>query len=236
MTNLELKTAVRDELSIASSSDLFFSDAYIQRIVNRAVKYAGSLYNWQQTQDARKRDSVAGQEYYNYPENWKTDSVFKVKFNGERYDPTNFDEYEQYQEENGASANDKIFADYKRQVFLNPVPTTVAEITVWGHAIPDAMSGDSDTHPFAGEAEIEEAIILYAQGLAKKKARGSYYAMGVQDIKDAEKKFKEEYDKQLEKQSHYQNKDLEIFEWVDMLPCAGNNTRTRRGSFETCTC
>lgn len=236
MTNLELKTAVRDELSLITSGDLFFSDAYIQRIVNRAVKWASNLYDWQQTQDARKRDTVAGQEYYNYPENWKTDSVYKLKVNNQSHDRVNFDEYDRYREDNSASAQDKIFSDFKRQIFVSPVPTSVVEMTVWGHAIPDTMSADADTHPFAGEAEIEEAIILYATGLAKKKARGTQYNAGLQDIKDAEKKLDNEYEKQLEKQSQYQNKDLEAFEWFDILPCDGGNRRYRRGSFEPCTC
>lgn len=235
MTNVDLKTAIRDDLSIATG-DSFFSDAYIQRIANRAVKWLAGLHNWQQTQESRKRDSEANQEYYNYPENYKTDSIFKLSFNGDRYDRKSFEEYEKYKEDFTSGATDKIYTDFKRQMFLNPAPTTVAEITIWGHVIPDDMSADADTHPFAKEGELEELIIQYAEGLAKQKGRGTLYNAGVADCQAAESKANKLWEAQKKEQAKYQTKDAEQFDFFEILPRNGNQRRTQRGNFETCTC
>jgi hypothetical protein len=235
MTNLELQTAVRDDLSI-STGDTFYSDAYIQRVVNRGLLWLANLYNWQQTQIGYKRDSVASQEYYNYPEDAKTDSIWRLDFNGIKYDRKSFDEYLTYKENYTTGASDKIYTDHRRQFFINPAPTSVAEITVWCHIKPTALSASGDLSPFDGEAELEEAIIKYASGLAKMKGRGSYYALGVADQRDAKSIADAVWKKQKAEQSKYGTKDLEIFEWFDILPVDGSSGNRRRGSFETCAC
>ena len=232
MTNAELKTAIRDDLSI-STGDSFYSDAYIQRVANRAVKWFCALHPWQQTQYAYYRDSVAAQEYYNYPEKFRTDSIWKLRFNGETYDRTDFSEYLKYQEDQTPST-DKIWSDHRRQFFINPAPTTVAQIEVWGHLIPDDMSADADTHPFAGEQDPEEAILRYAIGLALKKGRGTLYDKGVAEINAAKSIADAVWETQKKEQSKYQTKDIQMFEFMETLPPNGGERRTQRGNFETC--
>lgn len=232
MTNADLKTAVRDDLSIATG-DAFYSDAYVQRMVNRAVRWYAALHPWQQTQYGYRRDSVAGQEYYNYPEKFRTDTIWKLKFNSIRYDRKDFSEYLNYLEDHGGTTSDKIYTDHRRQFFINPAPTVVAEITVWGHLIPDEMSADEDTHPFADEADAEEAIVKYALGLCLKKGRGSFYEKGKIEISEAEAMATKAWEAQKREQSKYQTKDIEIFDFVDILPPNGGERRTQRGNFET---
>lgn len=233
MTNAEIKTAIRDDLSIATG-DNFYSDAYVQRIANRAVKWFAALHPWQQTQYAYYRNSVASQEYYNYPEKFRTDTIWKLKFNGEDYDRLTFSEYLKYQEDHGGSASDKCFTDFRRQFFINPVPTVEAEITVWGHLIPDDMSADADTHPFAGEQDPEEAIVKYAIGLALKKGRGTLYDKGVAEINAAKSIADAIWNIQQKEQAKYQTKEAQMFEFIDILPPNGGERRTQRGNFETC--
>lgn len=233
MTNADLKTAIRDDLSI-STGDAFYADAYVQRIANRAVRWFSALHPWQQTQYAYYRDSVVAQEYYNYPEKFRTDSIFKLKFNGEDYDRILFSEYLKYQEEPAGSANDKIYSDFRRQFFIHPAPTTVAEITVFGHLIPDDMSADADTHPFVGEQDPEEAILKYAIGLALKKGRGTLYDKGVAEINAAKSIADAIWEMQKKEQSKYQTKDIKMFDFIEILPPNGGERRIQRGNFETC--
>jgi len=233
MTNLELQTAVRDDLSI-ETGDAFYSDAYVQRIVNRAVRWYAALHQWQQTQYAYYRDSVAGQEYYNYPEKFRTDTIWKLRLNGVDYDRTAFSEYLKYQEDSSGSTTDKIFSDFRRQFFINPAPSSVVEIAVWGHLVPDAMSDDADTHPFAGEQDPEEAIVKYALGIALKKGRGSLYDKGVAEQAGAKSIADAIWKTQKKEQAKYQTKDAQMFEYVDILPTNGGERRTQRGNFETC--
>lgn len=233
MINSELKTAIRDDLSI-SAGDNFYGDAYIQRIANRAVKWYAGLHPWQQTQYGYYRSSVAGQEYYNYPENFRTDSIWKLKFNSISYDRISFTEYLKYQEDHGSASSDKIFSDFRRQFFINPAPTTVADIEIWGHLIPTDMSADADTHPFAGEQDPEEAILRYAIGLALKKGRGTMYEKGVAEMNAAKSIADAVWEFQKKEQSKYQTKDIQMFEFTEILPPNGGERRTQRGNFETC--
>lgn len=233
MTNAEIKQAIRDDLSI-ETGDFFYSDAYIQRIANRSVKWFAALHRWQQTQYAYYRNSVAGQEYYNYPEKFQTDTIWKLTFNGEDYDRTAFSEYLKYQEDNTGTSTDKVFSDFRRQFFINPAPTVEAEIAVWGHLVPDDMSADADTHPFAGEADPEEAIVKYALGTALKKGRGSLYDKGVAEIAGAKSIADAIWERQKQEQADYQTKEIEMFEHIEILPTNGGERRTQRGTFDTC--
>lgn len=239
MTNAELKTAVRDDLSIATG-DLFYSDAYIQRIVNRAVKWYAGLHLWQQTQWGYKYTTVSddvGDEYINYPEDFQTDSIWKLQIGTGRdsiYDRKNFEDYLRYQQEFGASATDKIFSDHRRQIFINPAPASVGlVISIWGHQIPTTMSADADTHPFAGEADPEEAIVKYAIGTALKKGRGTLYSQGVAECNAARSIADKVWETQKKEQAKYQTKDAEMFEFFEVLPPNGGERRTQRGNFES---
>lgn len=237
MTNLEIKTAIRDDLSIASTGDLFYEDAYIQRVANRAVKWVAGLHLWQQTQLAYKYTTVAddiNDEYINYPENFQTDSIWKLIVDGENFTRTLFSEYLRYQEEEDANATDKIYSDHARQIFMNPAPASAGlVISIFGHQIPETMSADAATHPFSGEATLEEAIVQYALGLCLKKGRGTLYAQGVAECNAAYTKVETVWKAQKAEQSKYQTKDLEMFTHIDMLPPNGGERRTQRGNFQT---
>lgn len=234
MTNAELKTAIRDDLSIATG-DLFYSDAYIQRIANRAVKWLADLHMWQQTQYASKFTTTSddvGDEYINYPEDFKTDSIWKLTVGGENYDRIDFSEYLTYQEEEDGSATDEIYSDHRRQIFINPTLSAAGvEVAIHGHQIPTTMSADADTHPFAGEADLEEAILKYAIGTALKKGRGTLYAQGVAEINAARSIADKVWETQKKNQAKYQTKDAEMFEFFDVLPPNGGERRTERGNF-----
>lgn len=234
MTNADLKTAIRDDLSIVAG-DLFYSDAYIQRIVNRAVQWLAGLHMWQQTQYAYKYTTVAddvGDEYINYPEDFQTDSVWKLIVDGENFVRTNFSEYLRYQEEEQGSATDKIFSDHARQIFMNPAPASVGlVISIHGNKIPATMSADAATHPFLGETNFEELIIKYAIGLALKKGRGTLYAQGVAECNDAASIADKLWEIQKKEQAKYMTKDLEMFQHFDILPQNGGERRTQRGNF-----
>lgn len=235
MTNLEIKTNIKDDFSIASgANDAFYNDTYIQLVANRAVKWLADLHDWQQTQYGYTRSSVALQEYYNYPEDFKTDRIWKLRFNGINYDRKSFADYLKYQEDNTNSATDKIFTDFQRQFFINPAPTTIATIEIWGHKMPDTMSASGDTHPFAGEADLEEAIVQYGVGICLKKARGSNFALGVAEQEKAVAKANKVWETQKKEQAKYQNKDREMFLHFNILPQNGGERRTQRGSFQSC--
>lgn len=230
----ELQTAILDDLSV-TTTDTFYSTAYIKRIANRAVNWLANLRNWQQTQHAYKfnsTDDAETAEYYNYPEDFKTDSIWRLIFDGDRYERKNFKDYLKYQDDYSA-ATEKIYADHRRQIFINPKPTSVAEISIWGHKIPADMSADADQHPFHDEAELEEAILKYAIGLALKKGRGTNYNRGVTETREARALALEIWEVQKKEQAKYKTHENKMFNHIEILPYNGQR-RTRRGSFNTC--
>lgn len=236
MTLGEHRQAILDDLSI-ESGDAFFDAggdyALIDRFINRAVKFIANMYNWQETQRGVKRDSIADQAYYNYPENWKTDSIEYISVDGVKYRKLLFREWQEYVDEYPNDSTEKIMADYRRRYFLHPAPTANGDknIKLWGHEIPDDLTTDTDEHPFTDQSLLEEAIHLYTLGLCLRKARGSFFARGRELQGEAVQLAQLAWDNQLSDQADYQSQTAEVFEHTDFLDVEG---RTRRGSFRTC--
>jgi hypothetical protein len=236
MNRGEHRQALIDALSLeetsGSSNDPLFTDTILDRFINRAVKWVSNLHDWQQTQKAVKRDAEASQEFYNYPENFKTDSLYRLTVDGKVLKQVLFEEYENYKENN--SGDKLLWADWKRRFFLNPIPSAdgVKNIKLWGHQIPADMTADADENPFNDEQLLEEAIHARALALCYTKKGGSFRKEARELTTEALTYAETSFDRQLDKQSHYQTEEAEMFEHTDFLNEQGS--RTKRGSFNTC--
>lgn len=230
MNFLDFQNAILDDLSV-DSSNTFYNTPMIKRLINRAVRKAAAAYDWPYTERALKRDSESGQEYYNYPENWKPDSIKKLKYNGEKYDKKRFQDYEDYQEEYGTGATDKIFSDYRNRYFINPAPAQdiAGGIEIWGQEIPDDMVDDTDTTPFSAEPEIEEIIIDITRGLILQKNKGSDMARSDKIIKEAMVLLSLVWDKVKKRQTGYKSKNKSMFKRLNLF----SNKGTQIGSFRS---
>lgn len=218
MTLLEMTTAILDDLG-KSTSDPFYTTDIIKRYVNRSKNRIEGAHDWAQLERAVKRDSEAN-EYYNYPENWKQDSIYKLKYNGDNYDKVKFADYLRYQEDEGSNSSDKIFSDFRNRFFINPAPTEVVTngIVFWGQEYSDDMSADGDESPFTLENEIEEIIIELAIATALKKSRGSMYTLGVARERDALTMLEVANRKIMKRKSSYKYKNREQFKRMDLFP------------------
>lgn len=222
-----MQDAVYDELGV-TSSDTFFVLALVKRYLNRARKRVESAHNWPQLDCADTRSSEADQEYYNYPENWKLFSIDKLKFSGEDYKKTDYKDYLKHQE-SGLDPNFKMFATYKNQYFISPVPSSVVEqgIEIWGQEYGPDLSGDSDVTLFVDEPEIEEIIVNLALAMCHKKARGSRYAVGQALEKECLVRLEVIHKKTRKRQSNYTNKNRQMFSKVNLFP----GTNSAPGNF-----
>lgn len=234
MTFQDFYTAIYDDLSV-TTSDVFYTLVYVKRKINQRMKFVAGYFNWPQTEDAVNRDSEANQEWYNYPENMKQDTIRKLMFNGEFYDKVAYPDYLKYQQDYGAGATDKIFTDFQNKYFINPKPTAdiSAGISLWGQVIPADMVNTTDQTPFYNDPDIEQIILELAQADCYKKGRGSMYPRGVEMERDALQKLEVIRKKVVLRQASYKTKNNSMFKHVDLLRKKG---RTRRGSFETCNC
>lgn len=227
----DLRQALLDDLSV-ETTDVFYTSAILNRYINRAYKTIATLYPWQETQRALKRSTIADQEYVTYPENLRTDSVFLIRVDGVEYGLRTFREYQRFKEEYPNNTK-KLATDWRRKLFIHPTPTTDGSnnIEVWGNEVPDELASDSDEHIFAYQAVMEEAIFMYALGLALMKGRGSHYERGKKLLGDALAMAKNEWAGQRARQAEYQTETTVMFEHYDLLNESGS---TQRGSFNTC--
>lgn len=224
MTFLEMQNAIYDDLG-KSNTDPFYTLAIIKRYINRAKNRVEAAHDWPHLERSDIRNSEANQEYYNYPENWKQDSIYKLKFDGDDYDKVRFKDYLKYQEDNGNNATDKIFSDFRNRFFINPAPTSVVTggIEMWGQEYSADMSADADTTPFTLEREIEEIICNVARGMAIQKDK-SKRKEGIEIVREEMTRLEIINHRILKRQSSYRMKDRKMFEKIDLFP--GETTRT----------
>lgn len=171
-TFLELQTEVQSDLTIDSNSTLF-PLATIKRAINRAYIKAGGLFLWPETEDAKKTSTVANHEYYDYPDNWRPDSVWKLTVDDIDYgDPLVFKDYLYEKENSIPSGASYLWSSQWRRYFIYPTPTTDGDfnISVWGQKTVSLMENDTDTTIWSyAMPECNEAVLLEAEAILKSK-------------------------------------------------------------------
>lgn len=228
----DYQQAILDDISV-QSGDAFYTTAVIKRAINRSYKWVCGLRNWPQTEEAYVRDTEVGKNYYNYPSNFKTDSIKRLKYNGDKYTKTVWSEFLNYQEEN-PTGTDKIFSDHKRQYHINATISSVITdgIELWGNiGMPDDLVNSSDTTLFYGDENIEEAILKKALSILYKKGRGQMYDRGIELEDDAKTLIADAWTQIMKAQGDYQSKDGVVFNRIEVLPTRSQRRRTGRGNF-----
>lgn len=231
MTFLEMQTAVYDDLSV-SSTDTFYTVAYVKRAVNRAMRIVAGLHPWPHTERAMKRSSEANKEWYNIPENFKNDSIYLLSLDGEYYTILNWKDYLKYKDEQGANASEKYASTFRNRYFINPTPSADGSnnISIWGQEIPDDMVDDSDVSAFNGEAEIEEQIVEIAIAFCLMKGRGTNYSRGLERKTSAITFVEAIYDTINRRQALTKTQHTSAFPWRPIHPKNGSD-RNRIGNF-----
>lgn len=177
----ELIAAVQSDLNVSSTASLF-NLTVIKLALNRAYRKAGGLFRWPETEDAKKTSTVAGQEYYDYPQNWRPDSVWKLEVDGVDFkEPLVFKDYE-YEIansfiNNGRNYQDKnIWSSQWRRYFIQqggapPATDGNNNIQVWGQKVVDKLVNDSDTTIFSySMPECNDAIVEEADAILRAKS------------------------------------------------------------------
>ena len=168
----ELQTTVQSDINVDSNSTLF-PLATIKLAINRAYRKAGGLYRWPELEDSKKTSTVADQEYYDYPDTWRPDSMWKLIVDDEDYfDPLAFKDYLYEKENDVPSGADYLWSTQWRRFFIYPTPTTNGNnnISIWGVKNVTALSADADVTIFSYSLpECNEALVLEAVAILKGK-------------------------------------------------------------------
>jgi hypothetical protein len=171
-TFLELITALQDDLTIGSESTLY-NETTIKRAINRAKWRAEGLVRWPETEDAKKTSTVTDQEYYDYPQAWRPDSVWKLEVDDEDYgNPLDFKDYLYEKSNDLPSGKERTWGNQWRRFFIYPIPTTDGDynISIWGAKVIPALVNNSDTTIFSySMPECNDAIITEAKAILKSK-------------------------------------------------------------------
>lgn len=168
----DLIEAVQSDLTVDSTSTLYDLDT-IKLAINRAKRKAEGLFKWPQTEDSKKTSSIADQEYLDYPDKWRPNSIWKLSVNGIDFgDPLTFADYQFEKENNFPTRLKHMWTNQWMRYFFYPTPTTNGDfdIIVWGRIIPNDLVNDNDTTIFSGNMpEGNEAIVLEATAILKNK-------------------------------------------------------------------
>lgn len=225
--------AVQDDLNIGDESTLY-PPALIKRVLNRSKRKVEGAYPWPELHDAKKTSTQADQEYYDYPLRWRSNSVWKIEVDGDRYgedpdgSPLSFDDYLNWKEDNPDST-DKKWANQWRRFFIWPVPAAVGDnnIVIWGVKVTSDL-GDGDTTVFSySTPEANEAMVLEAVAILKSKAEKERSAEFRST--EAKKLLATAWDKIAKEQNKYE-KNQPFFQVNDMF--STGNSKDLRGRFD----
>lgn len=221
MTYIELQNALKDDLSSTVVST-FWTPTMLEGWINRGVIWATNFRPWPFTEKAEYTKSRANARYYDYPDDtadgpsaFKSDSIRLCQIEQDdgtmaEYTKLRYNDFMKYLEDN-PTGTDKVFSDYRRRYFINPVVTVSdRNISVWGQEKAKELVADTDETAFSeGEETGDQAIILYAKSIALKKARR--YNEATAEITEATNLLLEIWKRIQEEQSQYRTKSNALF-------------------------
>lgn len=168
----ELITAVQSDLS-ANATSSFYNLTAIKSAINRAKDKVGGVYRWPETDDALKTSTKSLQEYYDYPQNWRPYSVWKLVVDGVDFsDPLSFKSYLYEKENSMPSGFERMWANQWRRFFFYPIPTTDGNnnIEIHGQKALPVLVNDTDVTIWSySMREVNNAIVLEAVAILKSK-------------------------------------------------------------------
>ena len=169
--------AVQSDLNVGDEST-FYNLTAVKLAINRAKRKIEGLHRWPGLEDAQKTSTKASQEYYDYPQRWRSDSIWKIwvdSDDNEYGDPLEFGDY-LYEKQNDFPAGKKyIWANQNRRFFIQingVAPTTDGSnnIEIWGIKTTADLETDNDTTIFSyNMGEVNEGIVLEAETILKTK-------------------------------------------------------------------
>lgn len=233
----DIRVAVQDDLTVGDES-ILFSPTVIDRAINRAYTKAGGLFRWPSLEDAKETSTQTNQEYYDYPDTWRSDSIWRLEVDDEQYgenpdgSPLTFEDYLIWRrDDDNANSTDKKWSNQKRRFFIYPVPTTSgsSNISVWGMKNIAPLTSDSDETIFTDNApECNEAIELEALAILKSKGQddkgGQFKSLEAKQILTIA------FNRIKMEQGKY-DKNQPFLEVTDMFANARTQSKNRIGNF-----
>lgn len=163
---------MRDELTsrlLVADNSTMYTTTRIQNLILDAHLTATNMFPFPELQKAKMTGTLYGQYYYDYPTEFQVGSIFRVVVDDIVYDKVAFEDWLDYKKNNATVTDKYIFAEYGKQIFIFPTPTTTGtnNIDVYGQIQATQLSGDSDLTIFSrSDDQGNEAIVKIALSVA----------------------------------------------------------------------
>jgi len=165
-TRLDIKTKLQPKL-MAVGTSTYFTPTRIEDQIDDSYITVASARQWPDIKKGFITNTIANEDYYDYPDNCQSESVFKISVDSDsNYAKWDFEDFMKEVEDNPTSTVKK-FAEYGRQIFIFPTPTTTgsANLILWGVIQAAALTDDGDVTMFTDFADVlNEAIEQDAYG------------------------------------------------------------------------
>lgn len=232
-TLAELKDEILVRLNEATSAatGALYTEAILNDFIDDAHKWAAGYHKWPFTEGRADTTFVANTEIWDYPENWKADSIRILQVGGKRFRKTNFEDYQNFRED-FSTVGDRIFADFGRTYYINPESDPSGTIRVYGQFTPTKIdyTDDTATTVFSNnEMEGNEAIVEKALASAHKREKklndSTFHEQrAIEILEGIWQRIKDE-------QFGYHTKERSIFKRVNVLQGALQDELLKRDSF-----
>lgn len=155
----DLQNALLRKMGISTTS-AGYSDAIVGGWIQQATRWATSYKKWPHTEGRTSTTYAAGTEEWSF-EGYKADSFRMLIIGSKRFQKLNFEDYMIMKEEN-PTANDRVFSDFGRLVYINPLADASGTLTAYGQYVPvDIDITDlTATTVFSGVDEEANGAIL----------------------------------------------------------------------------
>lgn len=172
-TRLEMEAELQKQLRSATNSNIFPSDRLTSLVQNSYVT-ATTIFKWLALARAKTTSTTAkgaGDDdcYYNYPDEFRTNTVFRVEIDGKEYNRKSFESYRDYRNRNPIGGSSKrIFSNYQRFIFVSPDTSVGTDnMDIWGIIqAPELSTGASETIFSNNADEGNMAVVKLAKAVA----------------------------------------------------------------------
>jgi len=212
----EMKNAILVK-NQASTTMTFFTDDILNDYINEAYMFAASYKKWPFTEQLDKNVAyVAGTEVYDYPSNFKSDSIRFLQVGTQSFRKLNFTDYQKHREAR-SDGDDLIFTDIGRQYFINPKADASGTVSAWGQyrvaqldgSVPAGTTVFSGSEEYGNSAIVEEAMSFVKLREKKPDEANFHHKRSVEILERIWSLLQDE-------QFTYHSKGS-MFEWIDIL-------------------
>lgn len=231
-TRSDMEVELLARLRVAGNSTVFTADRLTQLIANAYI-WCTEQYVFHELVKAKITSTIINQQYYDYPIEFRTDSIVSVIVGGVAYLRKNFFDFLSFQRDSQISSGVYLYADYMRQFHIYPIPVASGslDMTVYGAVQADALTNPDTTTIFTDQnASGNEAIVEKAFSVAVSTSTATRYSANLADIH--EKKAMSILTSIFKKQNQQTQKDQKMMPMYDVPDMFGSMGSTQNlGSF-----